>query len=95
MRDDVQRTDEPQEPSTRLANAGVAGVEADPEHADGVRVIVMVVAEGRGGVAVSGYDDADSAEPLADMLSHVTALFAAQGKTLMFMTEADLAAGPN
>lgn len=95
MRDDVRTTGEPLERATRLANAGVTGVEADPEHGEDVRAIVMVVAGDRAGVAVHGYDDAASMEPLADMLAHLQALFAANGKTLAFMTDDQLHAGQN
>jgi hypothetical protein len=54
--------------------------EAHPEHRDGDRCIVFLDDHERGGLQLHGYDD--DAEAMAAILSHLKALFEANGARL-------------
>jgi hypothetical protein len=93
---DVERTEEPQERLTRLADAAVDGINSHPENGDDVRGIIILVTDGRSGMAVFGYDEDDGgSDALTDLAANTQALFKAHGATLTFVSRADLGAGPN
>jgi len=58
-------------------------LEAHPEHRDGDKAVIMLMNDeaGDGGLVLHGYDD--HGEAAADLLLHLKAIFAADGKTLV------------
>jgi uncharacterized Rossmann fold enzyme len=56
-------------------------LEAHAEFRDGDRAIVMLDDGSRGGIVLHGYDDETHA--LADLVTHLQAIFEANGKTLI------------
>lgn len=80
---DEKRTAEPHDRLTRLCAAMTDALDAHPERGD-EKCIVFLQSEAdkRGGLQMHGYDD--DSEALADLFMHMRAIFAANGKTLMF-----------
>lgn len=76
-----QRTGgKPADRLTRLCDAMTSALEADPEYRDGDKAIVMLDDGSRGGIVLHGYDD--DMQAMADLLTHLGAVFEAGGKTL-------------
>lgn len=80
MADEV-RTTEPHDRLTRLCAAMTDALDAHPEHG-GEKCIVFLQDGKQGGLQLHGYED--DMEAMADLFMHLKALFAANGKTLMF-----------
>lgn len=72
---------EPQDRLTRMADRALDTLKEDPEYRKGDRVILLLDDKKFGGIGM--YGQADSDEALADLLTHVNALFRASGKKLM------------
>lgn len=86
--DDISRNTEPADRLGRLAAAAMAAVEEHEEAAGTERVIVMMMDQGRGMVAVDGYQsETPELEAAIDLFLHLAAMFGAQGKTLQLMNE--------
>lgn len=76
-----QRTEEPHDRLTRLADVAIRALAADPEYLDGDKVIVFLDNGQRGGLVLHGYDS--DADAISDLLLHLRAIFRANGKDLM------------
>jgi len=74
---------EPHDRLTRLANAVLRNIEEHPEYEKGMRVIVFVNFEERGGIGAHGYED--QKEAIVDLFIHLQAMFATIGKELQLM----------
>lgn len=59
----------------------ISALEADAESQDGDKAIVMLDDGKRGGIVLHGYDDDVAA--MADLLTHLKAIFEANGQTLV------------
>lgn len=76
---DVHRSEgEPHDRLTRIGNRIGLQLEHDPEHVEGDRCVIFL---SDGERAVFGYDSDN--EAIVDMLMHLKAVFAANGKTLV------------
>ena len=62
-------------------------LDAHPEYTSEVRCIVFLDDGKRGGLQLHGYDN--DTEAMADLLVHLRAIFAANGKTLEIVTVPD------
>lgn len=81
---DAKRTEgEPHDRLTRLCDVMTRALEADPEYRDGDKVIVFLDDGDRGGIQLFGYES--DVDAMADLLTHLKAIFEANGKTLMIM----------
>lgn len=77
----VRRSEgEPHNRLTRIADRVGDLVAADPEFVDGDRCIVFVDDDENGGLGLFGYEN--DVDAIAAMLTHLKALFEANGKTL-------------
>lgn len=79
---DERRSSEPHDRLTRICAEMTYALEQHPEYSDDVKAIVMLQDNDRGGLQLHGYDD--DTEALVDLFMHLKAIFASQGKTLMF-----------
>jgi hypothetical protein len=68
---------------TRLCDRITDALEADPEYRDGDKAVIMLDDGQRGGIVLHGYDS--DADAMVDLLTHLKAIFEANGKTLMLM----------
>lgn len=78
----------PHDRLTRICARMTDAMDADPEHRDGDRAIIMLDDGWRGGIVLHGYDS--DLDGLADLLAHVRAIFEANGKTLALGVGDDL-----
>ena len=83
--------DEPHTRLTRLADAAIKAVENHPEHADDLRVIILISDEQRGGMVLHGYED--HAEAIADLLGHTEAGAAMVGVDLRIIPTGPIGEG--
>lgn len=82
---DVRRTvDQPHDRLTRLCDAMIAALEADAEHRDGDKAVIMLDDGDRGGIVIHGYGE-DHRRAAAAVLTHLKAIFEAHGQTFMIM----------
>jgi hypothetical protein len=82
---DIQRTEgSPPGRLTRIAGNLASALEEHAERQDGDKVIVFADDGQRGGICMHGYSD--DIEALADLFSHMRAMFRANGKDLQFHT---------
>jgi hypothetical protein len=77
------RTSEPVDRLTRLCDAMIEALVAQPENGEDVQCIVFLQDEKRGGLVMHGY--ADDATAMADLIMHLRAIFRANGKDLGFV----------
>lgn len=75
----THRSEEPHDRLTQLCEKMVAQLEAEPGCED-VRCVIMLTTDDRGGVVSHGYDNGD---PTEDLLMHLTAIFKANGKSIV------------
>jgi hypothetical protein len=80
---DIQRTQgSPPDRLTRIAGDLAGALEQHVERQDGDKVIVFADDGQRGGICMHGYSD--DIEAMADLFSHLRAMFRANGKDLQF-----------
>lgn len=78
----TRRTEgQPHDRLTRLCDAMTSALEADPEHRESDKAIIMLDDGRKGGIVLHGYDS--DTDAMADLLTHLRAIFEANGKTLM------------
>lgn len=88
MVDEPRRTEgEPHDRLTRICDQMTKTFEMHPEHRPDDKCIVFLDDGEMGGLVIYGYDD--DAEAMTNLLLHLKAMFAANGKRLdlMFMDE--------
>lgn len=85
MTDDaIIKSDIPMDRLTRLCDAMTDGLVEHSEYDEDVKAVVMLLDAERGGIQLHGYDD--DTEAMADILTHLRALFQANGKDLSVVT---------
>lgn len=72
---------EPHNRITRLCDAATKAIEAHPEY-DGEKLILFMDGKDGGGLVMNGYDD--DLEALVNLMVHLSAIFKANGKELIF-----------
>jgi hypothetical protein len=82
-RDEHFTYDPEQEMLTRICARVIAAVEADPEYDPSIKMILMLDNGERGGIVAHGYEDPEGSGPLIDLLTHLRAMFRAQGKDII------------
>jgi hypothetical protein len=82
MADNVRVSDEPTDRLTRLGAEMNKVLEMEENH--DVRGIVMLTTEDQGGIAIHGYED--QTEAMAELLSHLQAMFQANGMDISLVT---------
>lgn len=75
-------SDKPTDRLTRLCAAMTKTLDEQPEYGDDIKCIVFLDDGERGGLQLHGYEN--DLDALVDLFIHLKAMFAAQGKTLMF-----------
>lgn len=80
MSDEKRTEGEPHDKLTRLCAAMTDALDAHPE-AEGVKCIVFLDDEKRGGLEIHGYDD--DMEAMVNLFMHMKAVFAVNGKQLL------------
>jgi hypothetical protein len=82
---DAQRSETPAERLTRMADRLAAVLEADPEYEPGDQAVIMLSNAGLGrcGIGLFGYES--DTEAMAAMLTHLKAIFEANGKQFEFL----------
>lgn len=83
MTDAHRHEGKPVDRLTRIGDRMTTALEADPEHRDGDKAIVMLNDAGGGGITMAGYDD--DTEAMADLIIHLKAIFEANGKTFKIL----------
>lgn len=74
----VRRTDHvPHDRLTRLANVAVDAIEADGEHEDGDRAIILLDDGTKGGIVLHGYHAPE--DVIADLVAHIRAIAESSG----------------
>lgn len=79
MADPIRTEGEPHDRLTTLAAAMLAALEDHPDYA-GDRAVVMIDADGRGGIGAHGWDD--DLDAAVAILMHVRAILQANGRDL-------------
>jgi hypothetical protein len=72
---------EPHDRLTRLADAMITALEANPDYEDGIKAMIFVDHGNRGGIGMHGWDD--DADAVAHLFGHLAAIFEANGQKLM------------
>jgi hypothetical protein len=70
----------PHDRLTRIGDAMTVAFDVHAEHREGDRCIVFLQDGQMGGIAIHGYEDDSTA--IVDLLLHIRAMFAANGKSL-------------
>lgn len=78
-----RREREPTDRLTRICDQMTVTFDQHPEHQPSDKCIVFLDDGERGGLVLHGYDD--DTEAMADLLMHLKAIFAANGKRLEMM----------
>lgn len=87
MADPPRRTEEPHNRLTRICDAMTGTFDQHPEHQPDDKCIVFLNTNDQGGLVIYGYDD--DMDAMTNLLMHLRAVFAANGKRfdLMFIDE--------
>jgi len=80
---DATKSDVPKDRLTRICDTLIEAFNAHPEKRESDRAIMFLLDETKGGIGITGYDDAT--EALADLILHLRAIFRARGQDLHFV----------
>lgn len=84
MSDEHRSVDEPHDRLTRLCDAMIDALRAQPEVSDADRCVIFLTDGDRGGAVLNGYDDDFVA--MIDVFMHMRSVFRANGKDLQLHT---------
>jgi hypothetical protein len=74
------KDEKPMDRLTRLCDAMTVAMEAHPEYREGDKCQIFIQDGEKGGIVLSGYEDATDA--MAELFFHMKAVFEANGQTL-------------